>query len=93
MASSSYGSANHPVNFAFPKHSFGTKGEKRAFNASWFQKWPWLDYNESNDSVLCFYCSKADEKNLLPSGLYSKRDLAFVSKGYINWKDACAAFK
>ena len=28
---------NHPVNFAFPKCSFGSKGEKRAFNTSWFQ--------------------------------------------------------
>jgi len=92
MASAS-GSANQPMQFTFPKRSFGNKGDKRAFNSSWFQKWTWLDYNEANDSVLCFFCSRADEKNLLPSGLYGRRDLAFITKGFTNWKDACVCFK
>ncbi len=77
-------SANQLVNFAFPKHSFGSKGDKRSFNSFWFQRWPWLDYNEANDSVVCFFCSTAEETNLLPCSLYGKRDLAFITKGVIN---------
>ena len=31
--------AHQPKSFIFPKRSFGTKGEKRAFNPAWFSKW------------------------------------------------------
>ena len=45
--------AHQPKKFNFPKREFGkTKVIKRSFQPSWFEKWPWLYYNESEDSVL-----------------------------------------
>ncbi len=44
------------------------------------------------DSVLCFYCSQATEKKLLPKD-NSKTDPAFMSVGFTNWKDACSRFR
>ena len=59
---------HQPKKFTFPKRSFGTKGEKRAFNPAWFDKWSWIDYSGTSDHVTCFYCSRANRKNLLPDG-------------------------
>jgi len=74
--------AHQSKTFAFPKRSFGSKGEKRAFKLGWFDKWSWLDYSEVKDHILCFYCSRANKKNQ-----------TFVTQGFINWKDACEEFK
>ena len=63
---------HQPRRFKFPERSFGRKGEKRSFKAAWFDTWAWLDYREVSDSV-CYYCSRANDKNLLTSGLYGKR--------------------
>ena len=84
---------NQPKKFSFPTRSFGKQGETRSFKPGWFDSWPWLDYREVSDSVLCFYCSHANCSNLLNKALYSKRDESFVSKGFVNWKDACASFR
>jgi hypothetical protein len=46
---------NQPKKFAFPSRQFGRKGEKRSFKPAWFSDWPWLDYRELDDSVVCFY--------------------------------------
>lgn len=35
--------------------------------------WPWIRYKGVSDSVICFYCSNAHERKLLPEGLYGKR--------------------
>ena len=59
---------HQPRNFTFPKHSFGSKGEMRSFKPGWFDKWPWMDYYETSDRVVCFYCSRASNRDLLPSG-------------------------
>ena len=85
--------AHQPKRFVFPKRSFGTKGEKRAFNPAWFDRWSWLDYNEANDHVVCFYCSRAHRRNLLPDGFSRKREETYVTRGFTNWKDACESFK
>ena len=45
------------------------------------------------DSVLCYNCSQAEKANLLNKALYNKRDDLFISKGFTNWKDACASFR
>ena len=79
--------------FSFPLRSFDSKGEKRSFKATLFYTWPWLHYREVSDSVICYYCSRANEGKLLASGLYSKREETYISKGFTNWKDACACFK
>ena len=73
--------AHQPRTFSFPLRSFGSKGEKRSFKATWFYTWPWLHYKEVSDSFICYYCSRANERKLLASGLYSKRDETYISKG------------
>ena len=85
--------AHQPRNFTFPKRSFGSKGEMRSFKPGWFDKWPWLDYCETSDRVVCFYCSRASKRDLLPSGYSCKREETYVTKGFTNWKDACESFR
>ena len=71
--------------YVFPKQSFGK--QLRAFQHSWFERFTWLHYCESSDSVLCYYCSK------MPMNGCTKKDEAFVSKGFRNWKKALEKFK
>ena len=52
---------------------------------AWFQRWPWLHYSEATESVLCYYCAKA---NALKLTCGQRGDLAFISTGYHNWKAA-----
>ena len=80
-----------PRKYHFPDCPFGNKGERRSFKAVWFDTWPWLNYQE--DSVIWFHCSQASNRNLLVKGLYGRRKEAFITKGFINWKDACASFR
>ena len=82
--------ANQPRSLWFLECSFVNKGEKRSFKAAWFDTWPWLDYQ---DSIICFYCSCANNRKLLTKGLYGTWEETFLSNGFINWKDACASFR
>ena len=78
-----------PKNFKFPKKAYGK--QFRSFQTSWFDLFPWIHYNEENDSILCFICAKKNEKNyLLPA---TKKEQAFISTGYSNWKKALQRFK
>ena len=83
-----------PKSFKFPKRKFGTKGEAmRSFRAEWCSddNYPWLHYDVSSDSAFCYLCmTAAHEGKLLAS---SKKDAAFLSKGYTYWKEATTAFK
>ncbi len=63
---------------------------KRSFQASWFDKWPWLHYNEVYDTVICFICMAAVQQNKLQWA--SNADTAFIDRGYSNWKHACKKF-
>ena len=67
---------------------FGKKSiVKRKFQTSWFDTWKWLHYIEDEDKVVCFHCTKAYQLNQLAS---SSLEPAFISTGYLNWKDATA---
>ena len=46
-------------------------------------KWQWLHYDQSKDMAFCHTCIMAKKIMSLGTG-----DLAFVSRGYSNWKDA-----
>ena len=82
---------HQPKSFEFPKRSFGkTTVVKRSFQASWFDKWPWLHYVESSDVALCFNCSQARKQKRLQWS--NNADEAFISKGFSNWKDATVKF-
>ena len=77
--------ANQPRTFEFPKRSFGKKAVvNRTFQPSWFEKWPWLHYIENDDAVVCFTCARASLQKKLQWSANS--DLAFISKGFTNWK-------
>ena len=52
-------------------------------------KYPWLHYQEANDSVLCFHCHVAERRHL-PITL--NKDVAFLSVGFSNWKKAIECF-
>ena len=79
------------VNFKFPYREFGKqKLEKRAFQHSWFAKWKWLHYEEDMDKAFCYNCIQAYKEDKLRA---SNLELAFISKGFNNWKDASVKFK
>ena len=83
--------AHQPRLYPFPKRSFGNKVlAQRSFQPSWFNKWPWLHYIEGSDAVLCFTCAQARSQNKLNRSL--NIDLAFLSTGFSNWKDATRKF-
>ena len=70
---------HHPnKSFRFPKRSFGkTKIVERSFQPSWFDKWPFLHYDEVSDRVFCHTCMKAFQEKKMKST--KKADPAFVS--------------
>ena len=79
------------VNFQFPYREFGKqKLVKRAFQHSWFAKWKWLHYEEDMDKAFCYNCIQAYKEEKLRA---SNLELAFISKGFNNWKDASVKFK
>ena len=64
------------------------------FQTSWFQSFPWLHCPTAQETavgVLCFFCAKAAKLNL--SGLATKQDDAFVSRGFCMWKRATEKFR
>ena len=77
--------------FRFPKHQFGRKGEQRSFRVEWCEEFDWLHYDVSKDAAFCYLCMHCEhEKKFLPS---TKRDLAFISRGFTFWKEGPKAFK
>ena len=83
--------AHQPKKFNFPKREFGkTKVIMWSFQPSWFEKWPWLHYNESEDSVLCHTCAKASLQKKIQWSLSA--DMAFIARGFTNWNDATVKF-
>ena len=62
------------------------KIQKRRFNYSWFEDFPWLKYLESKDKTFCFPCFLFDKN--------PPRFPKFTVEGFDNWKrvkgDQCA---
>lgn len=79
---------HQPRKYHFPEPSFGIKGKRQFFKAAWFDTWPWLHYQEESDSVICFHCSQANNQNLSVKGFYGRCKDMFITKGFINCKDA-----
>ena len=78
-----------PKSFLFPKRSFGSKNEKRSFRPEWCEKYSWLHYDASIDAAFCYICMKVEQIKYKVS---TKREPAFIFKGFTNWKDATVAF-
>ena len=72
---------HQPLQFSFPKRSFGKKVVvQRSCQATWFSTWKWLHYQESEDSLLCYFCLKATrEKRVVVTSNLGSCDQAFVS--------------
>ena len=78
-----------PADFTFPKKQCAK--QNRAFQAKWFTEFPWLHYNEKDDSVLCFICSQQSAKLNLRAA--KNKESAFTSQSFTNWKKALTRFK
>ena len=88
------GDKNQPIDFQYPKRQFGkTKIVSRSFQCSWYKSWPWLHYMEVTDSVICYTCATAGQQNKLTPSAASKMYEAFVTTGFVNWKDATVSFR
>ena len=66
-------------------------GSERSFQPKWKQSYLWIAYNFDKDVVLCSYCAEAEKWNY--SGLSTKREPAFISKGFSNCKKALEKFQ
>lgn len=70
------------LTFLFSKRAFGkSKVVNRSFQPSWSGLWPFLHYDEANDSVFCHTCLMAFKLECITS---SCADPAFVSYSYSN---------
>ncbi len=80
MASVPPSTPHQSHDFEFPKLSFGkNKPVLRSFQSSWFSKWPFLHYDEANDSVYCHTCLLGFHQKKIRA---ANADPAFVSLVY-----------
>jgi hypothetical protein len=79
------------VNTIRPQHLGRMKTRVLHFQRGWFQKYKWLHYVPSLQGVPCFTCAKADRLHLVD--LANKRDPAFITNGFRNWKKALERFR
>ena len=71
----------------FLRNLFGRS--KGSFNASWFDEWAWLHWDEASQRAFCFTCVSAFKHKLRSA----TADAAYITKGYQNWKDATLSFR
>ena len=81
---------NNPDTSVYPKKMY-SDGSERSFLPKWKQLYPWITYNFDKDVVLCSSCAEAEKWNYF--GLTTKREPAFISKGFSNWKKALEKFQ
>jgi len=84
---------NQPVLQNFPKRKFGqAKPVFRSVQSVWFQKWPWLHYDQAEDRIYCHTCCQAVKQGMTMHAADKKKD-TFITRGYMNWKDAAGEKK
>lgn len=76
-------------NYKFPTRTFGKS--KRPCPSSWFKTYKWRHYVTKNAAVICHICANQEFRDNLRSE--TKKDPAFFSKGYSNWKKAIEKFE
>ena len=79
---------NQAKNYSFPKTLFGK--QYRSVQSVWFGQYPWLNYDESKDSLFCYICFNQDAKGNLISARKSEK--TFITSGFSNWKKALLRF-
>ena len=62
------------------------------FQQGWFERYKWLHYVPLLERVVCFTCAKAEALHLIEL-VATKRETAFVSAGFSNWKKALIYFR
>lgn len=69
-----------PRDIIFPRDVFAGESFTRSFNVSYYQKYKWIDYSVSENSVYCFPCKQYRKHGDGRSGG------VFVDIGFKNWK-------
>ena len=57
--------------------------KKLCFQPSWYQRFPWLEYDVDTDSALCNVCRKVERVGLVTT---HHQEAVFTEKGFRNWK-------
>ena len=73
--------SHQPILAHYPKDKNG-----RSFQANWYNKFPWLQYNKDEDKAYCYPC------RLFNTHL-SKSEVSFTESGYNNWAAALTISK
>jgi len=58
---------------------------------SWYQRWKWLDWNQTTGCVLCHLCKIIKQLGLL--GFSKNAEATCSESGFCNWKDTCRCFQ
>lgn len=82
---------HQPTNYKFPKRKIGQW--HRSFQPKRFNDFPWLHYNEQNDSVICFTCSEQEKQGKLANAKNKERAFIYCKEGFSNWKEAIQRFQ
>ena len=77
-----------PRNKVFPPTKFVF--QSRSFQVGWFDRWKWLDWDDSKSCVYCHPCRMAVRLHFT---LSKKAEPAFSQVGFRNWKDATRCFR
>ena len=62
------------------------KSRKIYFQQHWYAEYPWLHYDSTTKSILCFNCAKSSSLGLLCG--VKCAEPCFISTGFNNWKKA-----
>jgi len=80
---------NQPRLKSYPKRSFGVKNiSHRSFQATWYDKWRWIHYDQTIDKAYCYTCVLAVKQGKIKRFNASPSEVTFLCTGYCNWKDA-----
>lgn len=78
-----------PRNIIFPSKVFNMK--KRSFRATWFDLYPWLEWDSKAEAAFCHTCRMAAQLRLISFAHCA--DDAFTNTGVSNWKHALDKFR
>ena len=79
----------HPQpNFKFPSKKLGSGKNvcNRRCHSDWFEKWNWLHYSVTKDSLFCFVCNQAYVQNKLFTNNIDKKFI--FGDGFSLWNKA-----
>ena len=64
-----------PRDIKFPVHMIGK--QYRAFNSSLYDRYPQIEYSQSEDAIYCYHCRHFST---------NRKEATFISQGLRNWK-------